>query len=260
VRFLFYFGIDFRHGAGRFIYLLFIDNFTDLPPPKNAPSRSMTDTSCGSSSRWAEGEEDSFEITGQKVKIHPRKPVCFILYDPSTITDGQRKALRRISNPSGSYAHFGARLNSRGGSRRTGGYNSTKRITSRGRRRQSFSDDYDGKPVVIDLREQADASGLSEFDLLDLQTRDLTPEDFELLCLLDETVQKATLSSTTVQNFKECIVDEPVECGVCLGELDIGELAKLMPCGHKFHPECIRKWLVDYNDSCPFKCSLGKLS
>jgi hypothetical protein len=217
----------------------------------------MADNFYGSSSRrgW---QMDSFEITGQKAKIHPRKPKCLFLYDPATITDAQRKALRRISNPSGSYAHFGARLNSRGSGRTGGAYSNSKRSTgSRGfqGRSQSFGEDnYDGKPVIIDLREQADACGLSEFELLDLQTRDLTPEDFEMLCLLDETVQKATLSSNTVEEFEECAVDKAVECGVCLGEIDIGELAKMMPCGHKFHPECIRKWLVNYNDSCPFKC------
>ena len=43
---------------------------------------------------------------------------------------------------------------------------------------------------------------------------------------------------------------EDGECVVCLEEWKPGEVAKEMPCKHKFHDECIEKWL-EIHGSCP---------
>ncbi|XP_022972862.1 E3 ubiquitin-protein ligase RING1-like [Cucurbita maxima] len=42
----------------------------------------------------------------------------------------------------------------------------------------------------------------------------------------------------------------PCECPVCLNEWEIGCLAKELPCTHKFHRECIQKWL-GIHGTCP---------
>lgn len=79
-----------------------------------------------------------------------------------------------------------------------------------------------------------------------------------MLCALDEKVANKTLESDTFDEIctdKE-VSEKGVECGVCLSEVDIGSLAKVLPCGHHFHPDCIKEWLLHYNTSCPFKCSL----
>ncbi|KAH7846743.1 hypothetical protein Vadar_017626 [Vaccinium darrowii] len=39
-------------------------------------------------------------------------------------------------------------------------------------------------------------------------------------------------------------------CAICLGEYEIGEEAKEMPCKHRFHSACIDKWL-GIHGSCP---------
>ncbi|XWS23183.1 hypothetical protein CRYUN_Cryun29cG0099200 [Craigia yunnanensis] len=43
---------------------------------------------------------------------------------------------------------------------------------------------------------------------------------------------------------------EDGDCVVCLEEWKAGEVAKVMPCKHKFHDECIEKWL-GIHGSCP---------
>ncbi|KAJ4711355.1 E3 ubiquitin-protein ligase RING1-like [Melia azedarach] len=40
------------------------------------------------------------------------------------------------------------------------------------------------------------------------------------------------------------------ECVICLEEYEAGEIAKEMPCKHKFHANCIEKWL-GIHGSCP---------
>lgn len=40
------------------------------------------------------------------------------------------------------------------------------------------------------------------------------------------------------------------ECVICLEEFEVGGVAKIMPCKHKFHANCIEKWL-GIHGSCP---------
>lgn len=43
---------------------------------------------------------------------------------------------------------------------------------------------------------------------------------------------------------------EPPSCPVCIDEIPIGKEAMFMPCGHTFHPTCLKPWLKDHN-TCP---------
>ncbi|CAH9099573.1 unnamed protein product [Cuscuta epithymum] len=44
--------------------------------------------------------------------------------------------------------------------------------------------------------------------------------------------------------------EEGVDCAICLSELELGGDGKVMPCKHRYHPDCIDKWLKIHG-SCP---------
>ncbi|KAF7268797.1 hypothetical protein GWI33_018146 [Rhynchophorus ferrugineus] len=53
----------------------------------------------------------------------------------------------------------------------------------------------------------------------------------------------------------EALIDEKItqdghQCPVCLKDFLTGDVVKIMPCKHKFHPECLLPWLSKTN-SCP---------
>ena len=48
------------------------------------------------------------------------------------------------------------------------------------------------------------------------------------------------------------------ECAVCLGAIQVGAMAKLLPaCAHVYHDECIDLWLASHS-TCPLcRCRVG---
>ncbi|XP_057482767.1 E3 ubiquitin-protein ligase MPSR1-like [Actinidia eriantha] len=46
------------------------------------------------------------------------------------------------------------------------------------------------------------------------------------------------------------VIEEGLECSICLGDFEVGGEAKAMPCNHRFHSVCIEKWL-GIHGSCP---------
>lgn len=100
------------------------------------------------------------------------------------------------------------------------------------------------------------APPLTRRQIQDLMTRDLTPEDYELLCLLDEAVPKrGVLSASAAAALPRA---EPggrwcgEDCGVCLCGLEPDEDVRILcACGHCFHGPCIEHWLTTSKASCP---------
>ncbi|WOG88845.1 hypothetical protein DCAR_0208080 [Daucus carota subsp. sativus] len=56
-------------------------------------------------------------------------------------------------------------------------------------------------------------------------------------------------SKASIEAMRSVETKEDDECVICMDEF-VGGLAKEMPCKHKFHGECVEKWLK-INGSCP---------
>eukprot|EP00656_Telonema_subtile_P034647 TRINITY_DN3870_c0_g1_i1.p1 TRINITY_DN3870_c0_g1~~TRINITY_DN3870_c0_g1_i1.p1 ORF type:complete len:289 (-),score=39.87 TRINITY_DN3870_c0_g1_i1:230-1096(-) len=95
--------------------------------------------------------------------------------------------------------------------------------------------------------------GLTPHQLAELQTRDLSPEDYELLLALDDQIAKKTVDASDIEAFESRPVTPGTEdsCSVCIMDFEPGESCKVLPCGHRFHKDCISKWLSDCNVKCP---------
>jgi hypothetical protein len=104
------------------------------------------------------------------------------------------------------------------------------------------------------MREQiiaAQSAGIPVHMLL--SDRDFTPEDYELLCRLDDKVenrkgakeeQLAALPTEVVGAEGRRRSDgAPATCTICLEELAAGDVLKRPPCLHDFHSDCLDTWL-----------------
>ena len=46
-------------------------------------------------------------------------------------------------------------------------------------------------------------------------------------------------------------VDNGLACSVCTDDFVKGQDIRVLPCKHKFHPECIDPWLLNVSGTCP---------
>ena len=90
--------------------------------------------------------------------------------------------------------------------------------------------------------------------LINLQHRELTPEDYDLLLRLDESVAPKTISKDVLSSLKtDTVTSESVGelCAVCMDPYEIGQNRKYLPCNHVFHTKCIDMWLENSSQNCP---------
>mmetsp|Transcript_89138 Transcript_89138/g.279211 ORF Transcript_89138/g.279211 Transcript_89138/m.279211 type:complete len:192 (+) Transcript_89138:1191-1766(+) len=108
--------------------------------------------------------------------------------------------------------------------------------------------------------EQRDATlpcGLRQEEVIDIMYRDIRPEDFDMLCKLDEglprrnTAQQSLVDRLPLLPARGC---GEADCGICLQALAQSTRAARLPCQHLFHPACISRWLTQCKSACPL-CS-----
>lgn len=94
--------------------------------------------------------------------------------------------------------------------------------------------------------------GLLPSQVSDLLDRDITPEDYDMLLLLDEVLQRPTVPAAVVDKLEvpsseEC---QGQACCVCMCSFDTPDVVSL-GCKHFFHKACIAKWLTERSKRCP---------
>lgn len=95
--------------------------------------------------------------------------------------------------------------------------------------------------------------GLSPSEVFDLLFREITPDDYETLLRLDETVSRPIASAASIESLPTACARDLLgeECAVCLAAFESQDLVATLPCRHHFHRSCIAKWLSECRRSCP---------
>ena len=58
-----------------------------------------------------------------------------------------------------------------------------------------------------------------------------------------------TIEEKHCKKLEDGSLEKPT-CSVCITDFDLGSKGLFLPCGHTFHPDCIKPWLQDHN-TCP---------
>ena len=107
-----------------------------------------------------------------------------------------------------------------------------------------------------ELRKGNIPSGMDYLNLIaDLQHRDITPEDYDLLLALDESLAPKTISEDKLNTIDTVTVEtlgiSGELCSICMEQYRASDLAKMLPCQHHFHASCINQWLSTASQNCP---------
>ena len=144
------------------------------------------------------------------------------------------------------------------------------------RERMSSYEDMYSFPSYYEEDEEVDwsparpAAYTLEMLMQELQFREITPEDYELLMELHEQDNaRKTMDVTTHQSLggerkiekkrlsetkeKEAEGEEDASsCCICMAEYVQGDVVReLQQCGHTFHKDCIDYWLSTSSNTCP---------
>ena len=136
---------------------------------------------------------------------------------------------------------------------------SKNNCTSRRKPRTPCQANEDSPAVLRHALQKSDVkktgTGSHLLNIVDLQHRDITPEDYELLLCLDEDVAPKTVSKDVLDGL-ETLSSESLgltgeSCSICMEQFKAEELLKKLLCGHCFHSPCVDRWLTFSSCACP---------
>lgn len=106
------------------------------------------------------------------------------------------------------------------------------------------------QPYNVDKQLPSDIVSL----LIDMENRDLSPEDYELLLRLDERLAPSTLNPCLLASLPRALAGQQLageRCAVCMDTMQASDMAVTLPCSHAFHAPCIDQWLSTTSTKCP---------
>mmetsp|Transcript_18356 Transcript_18356/g.31384 ORF Transcript_18356/g.31384 Transcript_18356/m.31384 type:complete len:159 (-) Transcript_18356:64-540(-) len=66
----------------------------------------------------------------------------------------------------------------------------------------------------------------------------------------NDNVVQGNISKYITQKAQQKTQLEPPTCTICVEFIQIGNRGMFMPCGHIYHPDCLKPWF-ETNNSCP---------
>lgn len=105
-------------------------------------------------------------------------------------------------------------------------------------------------PLTQDVRLPC---GLLPSQVSELLDRDITPDDYEMLLQLDESLARPTADRAAVEGLATLESEDFLgkSCAVCLLAFEPKDSVAVLQCKHPFHAHCISKWLLERNRWCP---------
>jgi len=88
----------------------------------------------------------------------------------------------------------------------------------------------------------------------ELLYRDITPEDYDILLTLDDSLESKLTDKSIVENLtQQTKINSLTEkCVICMTDIKHNDSLAVLPlCGHRFHTQCILKWLLNCSQQCP---------
>ncbi|XWS65143.1 hypothetical protein CRYUN_Cryun05aG0065900 [Craigia yunnanensis] len=61
--------------------------------------------------------------------------------------------------------------------------------------------------------------------------------------IIDDNPTIFPASKAAIEGLEKVVVENPIDCAICLDDLSTGSEVKRMPCSHLFHANCIVNWL-----------------
>jgi hypothetical protein len=66
-----------------------------------------------------------------------------------------------------------------------------------------------------------------------------------------EGIAPAQPAAATAIGTERSLNDESLGCSICTEDFEKGQDLRVLPCDHKFHPECVDPWLLNVSGTCP---------
>lgn len=64
-------------------------------------------------------------------------------------------------------------------------------------------------------------------------------------------IAAALPAATGAVTSQETSSEESLGCSICTDDFENGQDIRVLPCNHKFHPECVDPWLLNVSGTCP---------
>lgn len=108
------------------------------------------------------------------------------------------------------------------------------------------SDEHANPPTTADQRSQAQPLGTEQ---VTGAPQEATPAEIEQHQSGIAPAQPVIAAAST--GTENASSDETPGCSICTEDFEKGQDLRVLPCNHKFHPECVDPWLLNVSGTCP---------